>query len=261
MKDKKKNISSIIRYTLGIIFIIAMLGMTSEDVLASLFMGLFGVSLLPVVYDKFLYTSCKLEKKTYLHIIIPIILFLLMSVCMGTETPTTAQIENTTNNTITNESIDNNLVENEDEYSKEENTQNTEVDKETNNAITEESNTENKEENIISTTTTHNYSKQQITSSAPKEDEPKQEITSIPSTPKEEIKQETTTTPSVPVVEETKKEETTPSQNTSNSKTVYRTPSGKRYHLDPDCGGKNSYSTTLDSAISSGLTPCQKCAS
>lgn len=35
---------------------------------------------------------------------------------------------------------------------------------------------------------------------------------------------------------------------------------GKRYHLDPDCGGKNSRATTLDSAISSGLTPCQKCA-
>lgn len=48
--------------------------------------------------------------------------------------------------------------------------------------------------------------------------------------------------------------------NNSHGKTVYRTPSGKRYHFDPDCGGKNSYSTTLDSAISAGLTPCQKCA-
>ena len=50
------------------------------------------------------------------------------------------------------------------------------------------------------------------------------------------------------------------SQQQSNSRGVYRTPSGKRYHFDPNCGGKNSYSTTLDSAISSGLTPCQKCA-
>jgi len=48
--------------------------------------------------------------------------------------------------------------------------------------------------------------------------------------------------------------------NNSHGKTVYRTPSGKRYHFDPDCGGKNSYQTTLDSAKSSGLTPCQKCA-
>ncbi|MBE7062412.1 MAG: hypothetical protein E7390_01295 [Ruminococcaceae bacterium] len=36
----------------------------------------------------------------------------------------------------------------------------------------------------------------------------------------------------------------------------YRTPTGKRYHLDPDCGGKNSYRTTNIS----GLTPCAKCA-
>ena len=41
---------------------------------------------------------------------------------------------------------------------------------------------------------------------------------------------------------------------------VYRTPTGKRYHFDPDCGGKNSYSITLDSARSAGLTPCKKCA-
>ena len=36
----------------------------------------------------------------------------------------------------------------------------------------------------------------------------------------------------------------------------YRTPTGKRYHLDPNCGGKNSYRTTNIN----GLTPCQKCA-
>ena len=48
--------------------------------------------------------------------------------------------------------------------------------------------------------------------------------------------------------------------NNTHGKSVYRTPSGKRYHFDPDCGGKNAYQTTLDSAKSSGLTPCQKCA-
>ena len=55
----------------------------------------------------------------------------------------------------------------------------------------------------------------------------------------------------------------TSSQNNSNNthgKKVYITPTGKRYHFDPDCGGKNSYQTTLDAAKSSGLTPCQKCA-
>lgn len=41
---------------------------------------------------------------------------------------------------------------------------------------------------------------------------------------------------------------------------VYRTPYGKRYHYDPDCGGKNSYKITLKKALSAGLTPCKKCA-
>lgn len=41
---------------------------------------------------------------------------------------------------------------------------------------------------------------------------------------------------------------------------VYRTPYGKRYHLDPDCGGKNSYTVTIDEATGAGLTPCKKCA-
>jgi len=44
------------------------------------------------------------------------------------------------------------------------------------------------------------------------------------------------------------------------SNKVYRTPTGKRYHLDADCGGKNCYEVTLDEALSANLTPCQKCA-
>ncbi len=51
-----------------------------------------------------------------------------------------------------------------------------------------------------------------------------------------------------------------PAQTDKVEKSVYRTPTGKRYHLDPDCGGKNSYRVTLNEATSAGLTPCQKCA-
>ncbi len=46
---------------------------------------------------------------------------------------------------------------------------------------------------------------------------------------------------------------------TDNSR-VYRTPSGKRYHLDAQCGGKNSFETTMEEALKLGLTPCKKCA-
>ncbi len=41
---------------------------------------------------------------------------------------------------------------------------------------------------------------------------------------------------------------------------VYRTPSGKKYHLDPECGGKNSFKVLRTAAEAAGLTPCAKCA-
>ncbi|MGM9551437.1 MAG: stalk domain-containing protein [Clostridia bacterium] len=45
------------------------------------------------------------------------------------------------------------------------------------------------------------------------------------------------------------------------SVSVYITPTGKRYHFDKECGGKNSFETTLEKAIKANLTPCAKCAS
>ena len=47
-------------------------------------------------------------------------------------------------------------------------------------------------------------------------------------------------------------------QTPSNGKTVYITPSGKRYHLDPDCGGKNSYAVDISEVGS--RTPFKICA-
>ncbi len=40
---------------------------------------------------------------------------------------------------------------------------------------------------------------------------------------------------------------------------IYRTPSGKKYHFDPNCGGKNSFTVTLEEALDDGLTACEKC--
>ncbi len=50
------------------------------------------------------------------------------------------------------------------------------------------------------------------------------------------------------------------SNNTDIGSAVYRTPTGKRYHYDAECGGKNSYEVSLEEAQSDGLTPCSKCA-
>ena len=58
----------------------------------------------------------------------------------------------------------------------------------------------------------------------------------------------------------TKRITTKATENETQSKSVYITPTGKRYHFDPDCGGKNSYAATMDIALGKGLTPCKKCA-
>ena len=50
------------------------------------------------------------------------------------------------------------------------------------------------------------------------------------------------------------------SNNENTSQGIYRTPSGKKYHLDAECGGKKSYSVTMEDALDAGLTPCSKCA-
>ncbi len=42
--------------------------------------------------------------------------------------------------------------------------------------------------------------------------------------------------------------------------TIYRTPTGKRYHFSPTCAGDNKIETNLDEAQELGLTPCKKCA-
>ncbi|MBR0277395.1 MAG: DNA/RNA non-specific endonuclease [Clostridia bacterium] len=50
------------------------------------------------------------------------------------------------------------------------------------------------------------------------------------------------------------------SDNTNIDLGVYRTPSGKKYHFDAECGGKNSFKVSIDEAKKAGLSPCSKCA-
>ena len=41
--------------------------------------------------------------------------------------------------------------------------------------------------------------------------------------------------------------------------TIYVTKTGKRYHYDSTCNGGTYYPSTLEEALSRGLTPCEKC--
>ena len=43
------------------------------------------------------------------------------------------------------------------------------------------------------------------------------------------------------------------------ARTIYVTKTGKRYHYDSTCNGGTYYPSTLEEALSRGLTPCEKC--
>lgn len=69
-----------------------------------------------------------------------------------------------------------------------------------------------------------------------------------------------TTTKKTTVKAATTKKIVTTTQQHKVSRTVYITPTGKRYHFKSTCGGKNSFGVELDNAIRQGYTPCKKCA-
>ena len=132
---------------------------------------------------------------------------------------------------------------------------------------TTQSNTEASQENTTenNTETSVENTTQGITDSLPviTPDTPVSEE----ATTEEETTEEVTTTRPEPTTEkETTTKPVTTTEKVSDivgdeviERSVYVTPSGKRYHYDAECGGKNSYKVTMDEVGS--RTPCQKCAS
>ena len=51
-------------------------------------------------------------------------------------------------------------------------------------------------------------------------------------------------------------ERATESEALEQGTTVYRTPTGKKYHLQSSCAGKNADAITLEAALAAGLGPC-----
>lgn len=58
--------------------------------------------------------------------------------------------------------------------------------------------------------------------------------------------------------ESTKTETSTNNTSIDNSRTVYTTPNGKKYHYSKECAGKNAKTTTENSA-KKHYSPCKKC--
>ena len=120
--------------------------------------------------------------------------------------------------------------------------------------------------------TTGSYPESEPTEKTPVEEtveETTSEETVEETTPKETVPEETRSpkatekpqTQSPSEEPQTKKttEKSSPSTTNSpntNGRKMYATPTGKRYHYDPDCGGKNSREILSPGS----LTPCKKCA-
>lgn len=68
---------------------------------------------------------------------------------------------------------------------------------------------------------------------------------------------ETTTTTTIVITEAAT--EIQQEKNDQNSRTVYITKTGKKYHYSDQCNGGTYYPSTLGEALSKGLTPCNKC--
>lgn len=92
-------------------------------------------------------------------------------------------------------------------------------------------------------------------SKTPEIEVPELETTPEPETIAEPVAPETAAAPS----EEDTPQKTAPQEVTPQSRTVYVTSTGKRYHYSSNCGNGKYYESTLDAAKKSGLTPCKKC--
>lgn len=85
--------------------------------------------------------------------------------------------------------------------------------------------------------------------------EPPQTESEIAAAPEEtHVAEEETARPDEEVTEP---EETTALER---AERVYASPSGKRYHYDAACPGKNGHEITWNEVERRGLTPCKKCA-
>lgn len=256
MKKEKTNIKTILMYVVGIFLIISMSTYLGRNLLVAILMGLLGIAILPPVNEKINERWIKGNKnKNTAKIILEVALFFLIVALVPRTVETSSEQIAKGENLIVN--------------NVEENTQNTintvNVTNATNttNTQSEEQSTNVSVENTIKET------------AQPKQEEPKSSTpSSYSSTASSSSKASTSTSTSSSTQSKSTKQttsssttkqsssgsSTSSSSSTQNSQTVYVTPTGKRYHLSPTCGGKNSTATTLSNAKSMGLTPCKKCA-
>ena len=255
LEKEKTNIKTILMYVVGIFLIISMATYLGQNLLVAILMGLLGIAILPPINEKINERWIKGNKnKNTAKIILEVALFFLIVALVPRTVETSSEQIAKGENLIVN--------------NVEENTQNTINTVNVTNA-TNTTNTQSEEQ--TTNVSVENTIKETV---QPKQEEPKSSTpSSYSSTASSSSKASTSTSTSSSTQSKSTKQTTsssttkqsssgssTSSSSTQNSQTVYVTPTGKRYHLSPTCGGKNSTATTLSNAKSMGLTPCKKCA-
>lgn len=254
MKNQDLTTNEIFMAIASIFLLISMFVYFTSNASAALIMGILGILLLPPVNRKI---NEKIIKENKTRNCIKIVLEIIMFIFILFNLSSTDNIEE--DNELAKENISNNT--------KMENVLNT-----TNNAninnVTTKNITDNTsiEENVTSTSSTPANTKTEVTenrnSTGNTKDvkEKTQTVSSSSSTSSKPSSTSKSTSSSSSGSTSKQSSSSSSSSSTTNSQTVYVTPTGKRYHLSPTCGGKNSKATTLSNAKSMGLTPCKKCA-
>lgn len=254
-----------ILWVISIFLMLSMIVYIGQATTQAILMGILGLLVMPPINKKINEKIINGNKtKNTIKIISEIILFFVI-VCNiptneNTSITNTINNQNINNTTSTVSQINNTIANNEDKEN--ENT----VENNTINQINTIQN-QNSTQSVHTETTQNNNSSVKTEPSTNIKTTTKTSAASTStnnssSTNNSTTKSSSTTTSSSSTNTANKQTASSSSQSTNvdNSRTVYVTPTGKRYHYISTCGGKNSTATTLNKAITRGLTPCQKCA-
>lgn len=256
MKNKEK-VFRIIRYFFSIfIYLFALVCFTNKWLVSGIILVFSGTMLLPILDD-----LLKFKHKKIIEVLATIILFI-FGIAI---TPTSQEEYNNVNseNTIliTNE-INNSTSEVLNETNNVESSDVNNILEEKNEKIFyEKSNNENLKPSSTSSSTSIKQPTTQTQSKSKPETKIQTQIqTQQPQTTSSQTEKKQTTTSSstqnsTKTTSSQKVPSTSSSENNSHGKIIYGTPTGKKYHYDSDCAGKNAKVITS----TNGLEPCKKC--
>lgn len=268
MLEKIKMIfKNFILWIVSIFFILTFIVYIKEVPISSIGILIAGIMLLPPINNKI---KTKLQEKGSKYVVIKNIFISMLFLIFLVNIPSSSENIKADYNNIINENqiqcVENSMNLNNENISNGENV----IEKENQNIINNVDNQKVSEKNEVDNTNKITNNTNIVSTNESKNDseaiqQPKQNNYTKQENIKNTTQSKNTSTQKNASTKSTSSSNTLksniPTKNiTDSSRTVYITPTGKRYHYRSTCGGKNSTSTTLNNAIARGLTPCKKCA-